>query len=117
LSLLRHGSEEKAEVLLGVAERHLKFAQAVVLLRRFAVGVRKILQENLILVEPVSVRVGLCVTALDLFIRYDATFPGIDEEYPSRMESLFLEHVLRRNIENAHLGRHHDEPLVGDVVA
>ena len=54
---------------------------------------------------------------LDLVVIDDAPLGRVHEEDPTRMEPLLDEHVLGRNVEDAHLGRHHDEVVLRDVVA
>ena len=47
----------------------------------------------------------------------DAPLGQIDQEHAARLQSALRFHHLRRNIEHAHLGRHDDQIVLGDIIA
>src|SRR5438105_4491583 len=54
---------------------------------------------------------------LQFFVADDAALLQIDEEHAPRLEAALLLDALRRDVEDADLGRHDDEAVLGDVVA
>ena len=65
------------------------------------------------LVEPLLVRVLGGQLRLDLLVVDDPPLGGVDEEHATGLQSGLGDHLVLRDVEHAHLGRHHDEAVVG----
>ena len=116
-ALLGHRGDEDAQVLLRVAERALAAQHG--LTRR--PGVRRRGRQGVdvhqLLLEPLGVGMLGGELLLDLFVVDDAPLGGVDEEDAAGAQAILDPHVLRRDVQDADLGRHDDHVVVGDVVA
>ncbi len=54
------------------------------------------------------------VAGLDLLVLDDAAQLEVGEEDAARLQSSLAQHALGGDVEHAHLGRHHDEAVLGD---
>ena len=115
-----HRREDYPQVLLGEAEGALPGAQR--LLRRGrrgrrGRGRRQVVDVDKLLLQPRGVRLLPCEVALDLLVVDDAPLGRVDQEDAARMQPILDQHVLRRDVEDAHLGRHDHHVVLRDVVA
>ena len=111
-----HRREQDAQLLLGVAEDLLAA-------RHRGVGVHDVLTLGHVVevheagVEPLVVGVLGRELGLDLLVLDDAVLVGVDQEHPARLEPALAHDRGRVEVEDADLGREHDEAVVGDPVA
>jgi hypothetical protein len=112
-----HGIDEGLQILGGVSESFLP-AQ-----HRLVVGLvdhrrpGQILELDQVLLEPGGVGLGRGDALLQLLVGDDALLLRVDEEHAPGLQPPLLLHLLGRDVEDAHLGGHHHQAVVGDVVA
>ncbi len=111
-----HGVDDGLEVLRGVAEGLLAPQHRLVigLVDRGRRG--QVLELHEVLLQPLRVWLGRRDPLLQLVVGDDALLAGVDEEHAARLQPPLLLHVLHRDVEDAHLGRHDHQAVVGDVV-
>ena len=101
---------------MGVAEELLAAQHAEVAEHDVLAG-REIGELDEALVQPLGVRVLGGEGGLDLLVVDDAPLGGVDEEHPPRLQPPLGDHLRRVDVDDADLGRHHDDVVVGDPVA
>ena len=74
-------------------------------------------QQNLILVEPLAVRMPLGERFLDLFVGDDPPFGRVDQEHASRTQAAFRFDFRGRNVQHAGFRGHDHQAAVGDPIA
>ncbi len=113
---LGHGREQDLQLLVGVAE-HLLAPQ------HRAVGVHDVLARGQVGqlhdagVQPVLIRVLGREGRLDLGVVDDAALGRVDQEHAPGLEPALVHHRVRRDVDDAGLGRHHHQVVVGHPVA
>jgi hypothetical protein len=108
-----HRSDQELEILARVPGDLLESeAQLRVHLALRGLCSRKIREPHAAPIDPLAIRLARHVVGLDLLVLDDASLFEIDEEDAPGLQATLLEHVLRRHVENAHLGRHHDEAVL-----
>ena len=105
------------EILGGVAEGLLAAQHGLVIRLVHRGGRGQVLELDQVLLQPRRVRLGRGDALLQLVVGDDALLAGVDEEHAPRLQPPLLLHVLDRDVEHAHLGGHHHQAVVGDVVA
>ena len=116
----RHRREDHFEILDRVAERLLLLEQLVGFEgfnRGRAAGFGQRLERDEAAVEPFAIRLPRRHRLLDLFVLHDSAERSIDEKHFARLQASFVRDVLRRDVEDAGLGRHHDQSVLGHRVA
>ena len=81
-------------------------------------GLRELVEADRVPLEPLAVRVLL--RAIRSFSSSSETIRpsrGVHEEHAARLQPALLQDPLGRDVEDADLGRHHDEVVLRDVVA
>ena len=101
---------------MGVAEQLLAPQHADVAVHDVLAG-GQVVQLDEALLEPLPVRVLGGQRRLDLLVVDDAPLGGVDEEHPSRLQPALGDDLGGVDVDDADLGRHHDEVVVGDPVA
>ena len=112
-----HGVDEGLQILGGVAEGLLAAQHGLVirLVDRRRRG--QVLELDQVLLQPLGVGLGRGDALLQLVVGDDALLAGVDEEHAPGLQAPLLLHVLDRDVEDAHLGGHDHQAVVGDVVA
>ena len=113
---LRHGRQEDLEILGGVAEQTLMGNHRRVLRGQGEAG-GQLVEVDLLAGEPLRVGVLGGQGGLDLVVGDDAALGGVHQEHPARLQPAPLHDAPRVDIEDAHLGGHDDQTVVGDPVA
>ena len=116
-AVLGHRQEEDALILEGVPEGDLALQERVVVRRLDLGGGGQVAQVDEVLVEPLAVRLGAADLTLDLLVLDDAALGGVDEEHPAGLEAALADDLVGRDVEDAGLGGHNDEAVLGDVEA
>ena len=112
-----HRRHEDLQVLGGVAEGLLAPQdRGVVWLVQPRAG-RQVLQRHEVVAQPLAVRLFRGDLALQFVVGDDAALFQIDEEHAARLQAALRQHALRRDVEDADLGRHDDQVVLGDVIA
>ncbi len=116
-AVARHRGHDDAQVLEGVAKSLLALQNAVcgTARGRNRIG-RRDSKFNRLPVEPVAVRLFGRNFQLDLLVRHDAPFLGIDQEHASGLEAALLQDPVRRHVQHADLGGHDDQIVLGHVI-
>ncbi len=114
---LGHRGEQDAQVLVRVAERLLPLQDGLVvrLVRRGHHGQR--LQRDGVLFQPLAVGLLAGDLLLQLVVLDDSLFLQVKQEHLSGLQSALADDLIGRNVEDADLGRHDDQAVLGDVVA
>ena len=112
-----HRPHEQLDVLRRVAEDLLAPQQQLVVGMDGANRRRKILDPEHRGAQPLAVRRLAGDALLDLLVGDDALLGGIHQEQPPGLQPALLQHLVGRDVEDADLGRHHHEVVVGHVVA
>ena len=107
-----HRVDDHPHVLERVAERLLARQDGLVVGLADAGRVGQVLQADEVLLEPLPVRGGRGERLLDLAIGDDPSLRGVDEEDLAGLEAPLRRDLLRREVEDAHLGGHHDEAVL-----
>ena len=112
-----HGRSEHPQLFDGVSERPLLLPQIRAAGRWLRRGFRKIVQRDLVLFQPFTIRLLAGERVLQLLV---ANYPPLieaDQEHPARLQpALFLD-ALWRKVQHARLRRHHEFVVVSDGVA
>ena len=114
---LSHRRDEDPQILLGVAESALQRADGFLRPGRNAGGRRQVVDVDQLLLQPRGVGLLAGEAALDLLVVDDPSLRRVDQEDAARMQPFLDQHVLRRDVEDAHLGRHDHHVVRRDVVA
>ena len=117
LAVHRHGREEDAQVLVRVAEGELALEHRLVVGLRDRGRVGQALDRLEIRLQPLAVGMLRRVRVLELLVVDDAALRGVDEEHAAGLQALLEQDALGRDVEDADLGGHHDQAVLGDVVA
>ena len=117
LALERHRRHQDLEVLLRVAERVLQRAQRLAGVRRRRLGRLQRLERHQVLADPLLVRLLGRDPVLDLLVGDDPALGEIDEEHLAGLQAALLDHLVRRHVEHADLGREDDVVVGGHPVA
>ena len=112
----RHRGDDDLELLVGVAEQLLA-AQHAVVAEHDVLARREIVELDQAVLQPLGVRMLGGEGGLDLLVVDDAPLGGVDEEHPPRLQPALGDHLRRVDVDDADLGRHHDDVVVGDPVA
>ena len=112
-----HGRHQHLEVLAGVAEGLLAPQHGVVIGLDHRRRLGQIADGDQVLLQPLPVGGGGRHLVLDLVVADDPALRGVDQEHAPRLQTPLLQNPLGRNVEHADLGRHHDQVVLGDVVA
>ena len=113
---LGHGGDDDLELFVGVPEHLLAPAHALVAVHDvFAVG--QAAQVDDPRVQPVLVGVLGRQLGLDLLVVDDAALRGVDQQHLPRLQAALLDHVGLVHVDDAHLGRHDHQVVVGDPIA
>ena len=113
LSGAGHRRHQQVEFLVGVAESLL--AQHDPVVRHPDVGtLRKVVEVELLGLQPLGVGVCACQFALDLLVGDDPALGGVHQEHPTGLQAHALDHPGRVEVEDAGLRGHDDQSVVGD---
>ena len=116
LAFGRHRRDQELEILAGVAEDLLQ-REAQLRIRallRSDLAVRQVIEDDAARLDPFAVGLLGEVARLHLLVFDDAPFLEVDEEDPAGLEPPLAQHALRSDVEDADLGGHHDETVLGD---
>ena len=112
----RHRLQQDAEILLCIPERLLQVDQRLLVELMATVaaglGVQKRVQVHQVVPQPLAVGLSRRQLRLDRGVVDDAAALRVHQEHPSGVNALLEQHLLRRDVENAHL-RGHDQRVVG----
>ena len=112
----RHRLQQDAEVLLCIPERLLQVDQRLLVELMAPVaaglGVPKRVQVHQVVPQPLAVGLPRRQLRLDRGVVDDAAALRVHQEHPSGVNALLEQHLLGRDVENAHL-RGHDQRVVG----
>jgi hypothetical protein len=105
------------QVLLRVAEGELaaQHRRVVGLGQRGRVG--DLVDVPEVGLDPLAIGVRGRKLALELLVVDDPAFHRVHQEHPSGMQAFLDRDILRREVEHADFRRHHDDVVLGDVVA
>ncbi|MNI22489.1 hypothetical protein D3C73_760460 [compost metagenome] len=76
----------------------------------------QILQSHQMLIQPLSVRVFFCDGSFHFLVRNNPSFLRIYKQHTSWTQTIFIHHVLRRNIKYPYLGGKNDQVVFGYVI-
>ncbi len=112
-----HRREQQLQILFGVAEGALAALHGLAgVVDVLALG--KLAHLDGVAFDPLTVRMLGCEGLLDLLVRDDAAFVGVDEEHLARFETALGENVLLRNLrQHTGFGGEHDVAVLGDLPA
>jgi hypothetical protein len=118
LRVQRHRRHQEAQVLDRVAEGLLALEERRRIVRRRDRARRRQLAEPLqVLAQPLPIGLPGRHRRLELLVADDAALLEVDEEHAARLQPILVLDVLRRDVEDADLGGHDDEAVLGDDVA
>ena len=113
----RHRFEEELDVFPGIAESLLGGGQSVGIWAHGCHFRRQFSDMDLRLVEPPLIGLFSRQRVLEFSVVDDATLFEIDEQHLARLKAPLLHNLLFRNVEHAHLRRHHHQVVISDEVA
>ena len=113
----RHGRQEQAQVLVGVAEGLLALEHRLVVGLGHVRRLGQALERREVRRQPLAVRMLGREGVLELRVVDDAALRGVHEEDAARVQALLDQHPLGRDVEHADLGGHDHQAVLGDVVA
>ena len=113
-----HRLQVHAQVLEGEAEDLLALQDFLVAAFDALVGGRRqVVEVDEAVVQPLAVGVLAGDPVLELLVGDDPPLSGVHQEHAPRLQAALVQHLLRRHLQNPHLGAHDDAVVTGDVVA
>ncbi len=113
----RHRREQETQVLLGVAEGLLAIEQRHVGAGGARLDAAQVLEHDLSLLQPLVIRVRARQRLLDLGVGHDAVLDEVDKQHLAGLQAPLGDDAFLGNRKHAHLGREHDQIVVGHIVA
>ena len=78
---------------------------------------RQILKGDVVIFQPLPVRIGCREILFDLLVRNNAPLLGVDQEHLSRLEPSLAQDTTRFDLKYSGFGGHDNQIVIGDVVA
>ena len=110
-----HRSEEHLELFVRVAEHLLALQQRALVAAGHGTR-RQVVEVDEVAVEPLLVRALRAQARLQLVVADDAALCRVDEEDATGLQAPLLDDRRLRNVDDADLGGHDDQVVVGDPV-
>ena len=112
----RHRGNDQIEVFLRVAESKLPRGHGLVVRVRRLGASRQIFQFDQVVFQPFAIGMLFSQGGFDFLVRNDAPFLRIDEEDAAGLEAAFMRDALGLDVEDADLGGHDNEVVLGHVI-
>ncbi len=74
-------------------------------------------QPDQVFVQPQAVGLLGGDLLLEFLVRHDSALFGVNQKHAARLQPVFLQHPLRRDVEHPHLAGHDDQVVFGHVIA
>ena len=116
LSVLRHRADDESQILERVTERLLPLQHLAVRDFRAFRRLGQILQQDMMFIQPLLVRLRAGVFLLEFFVGNDAAFDRVHEEHATRLQTALVQHTLRRDGQHARFRRHDDHVVLRHVI-
>ena len=111
------GVENHSQVFIAVSKGALPPQQCFRIRIVHARRLGQLIDGDLVLGEPLRVRLRATKLLLDLLVGNNAAFDGIDQEHLAGLQAAFLLHLLGGNVEYAGFRSHDHKIVVRDHVA
>ena len=113
-----HGENGVLDILIGVGKSLLQSGPVIAVQGDgLLVGDGQVLEGHQMLVQPLAVGQPGGIGAFQLVVLDDFSLDRIHQQHFAGLEAGFADHGLRRNIQNAHLGRQNQRLILGYIVA
>ena len=112
-----HRAEDHPQIFIAVSERALAAEKRLGVREVHARGLGQLIDGDLIFFHPLRVGLPRRELLLDLFVRDDAAFDGIDQEHLSRLQAALVLDLLGRDVEHSGFGGHDDQIVMRDDVS
>ena len=111
-----HGADDEAQVFKCVAKRLLMLQNRDVRRMRILRGLRQVFQQQMMLVQPGAIGMGLGIFLFQLLVRNNASLLGINEEHAARLEAALDGHALGFHRQHAGFGSHDHDVVLRHIV-
>ncbi len=115
-ALRGHGAEDHAQVFIAVTKRALPAKQGFRIRVVHARGFGQLIDRDLIIFEPLRIRLSRSQPVFDFLVRDDAALDRVHQEHFPRLQAAFDLYVFRFDVEHTGFGGHDNVLVVRDHV-